>query len=137
MRRCDENNKQSTINSCRTFGRFGSSAYFGNTFFFLWCVSLAAFTASTNAGSERASLMWLLSKEGLTAPMAASTNAQSARASTMWLLSKKGLVAPAARGQSMGGDNEQRAQGEKKGEKGGDELPPVSAILLIAKEAGS
>ena len=134
MRRCDENNKQSTINSCRTFGRFGSSAYFGNAFFFRWCVSSADFTASTKAGSERASSMWLLSKEGLTAPVAASTNAGSARASLMmWSLSKEGLAAPATRGQ---GDKKRRAQGER-GEKGEDELPPVSAIVLIAKEAGS
>ena len=79
--------------------------------------------------------MWLLSKEGLTAPVAASTNAGSARASSMmWSLLKEGLAAPALRGQ---GDKKQRAQGERKGEKGEDELPPVSAIVLIAKEAGS
>jgi len=103
MRRCDE--KQSTINSCRTFGRFGLSAYFGNAFFFLCCVSSADFTASTNAGSERASLMWLLSKEGLTAPVEASTNERSARASSMmWSMSKEGLAAPVTRGESVGGD---------------------------------
>jgi hypothetical protein len=107
MRRCDEKSKQSTINSCHAFGRFGSSTYLGNTFFFL-CVSSAAFTASTNTGSARASLMWLLSREGLTAS--------------------------AARGQSMGGDK-QYAQGERtkgaKGEKGRDKLPPVSAICYF------
>ena len=101
--------KQLTINSCCIFGRFGLSAFFGNTFFFR-CVSLAAFTASTNAGSARASLMWLLSKEGLTALT--------------------------ARRQSMGGDKKRCAQGERtKGEKGGDESPPVSAIVGATKGA--
>ena len=66
----------------------------------------------------------------------ASTNAGSARASLMWLLSMEGVTAPAARGQSTGGDK-QCAQGERKTrEKGRDKSPSVSAVVLMAKEAG-
>jgi hypothetical protein len=53
------------------------------------------------------------------------------------LLLKEGLAAPMTRGQSIGGDKKQCTQGERKVENGGDESPPVSAIVLIAKEAGS
>ena len=80
--------------------------------------------------------MWLLSKEGLAAPVAASTNERSARASSMmWSMSKEGIAAPATRGESGRGDKKRRAQGERKGEKGEDGLPPVSAIVLIAKRS--